>query len=343
MIRASAGAELCASHNNPLPKPTDCVKAVDHTYQGDIDLSGRVVVGDPVQKSPLEWSVPYNVKDDAGNEATTVWRDIVVEEVDLVSIETKIRNDVMSEQQAETDKAVQKAIREEKLKWEKDYAAQQASSTSTNSRSNRRTSGNKNTCPACPPCDCPEQQGNSVVGRVDGESCQAYCENVSRSCTLSDGSIMYAALFWLEDMLPPSIAPIVMVVMVLFGLTYVLRTLTGFIFNPRPYQSYDYSDYGPNHDGSLLRNRVEEARQPPPRAPLPKDGSPAFFSPSERRPLQSPPPSNTLLNNGNRTPATPASASRRDREIYDESIYATPLVITPSRNGDGVRRRNPYT
>jgi hypothetical protein len=340
MIRASSGAEFCTSHNISYKKPSDCAKAIDHTYQGDVDLSSLVVMGEPVQKSPLHWSVPYNVKDDAGNEATTVWRDVMVQEVDLTTVESKIRQDVMKEQQAETEKAIRKAIREEKIKWEKDYAA----TTNSNSRTNRRTT--EKTCSACPACDCPKQQrkGGSAV-EVDGESCRAYCDNVSRSCTLSDDRYIYAALFWLEDMLPPSIVPTVLGALVALCAFFGLRYIANLIFNPRSYQSYDYGDYGVNNDDILLRNQVvQQSRPPPPRDSLStNNNSAAFFSPGSQAGLQSPPPSNGLLNNNiNRTPATPASANRRDQEIYDESIYS-PSIITPSRMGEGVRRRNPYT
>ena len=34
MIRETAGAELCATHDHPNPSPDECVKAVDHTYKG---------------------------------------------------------------------------------------------------------------------------------------------------------------------------------------------------------------------------------------------------------------------------------------------------------------------
>ena len=56
------------------------MKAFDQTYKGKVDLSEHVVVGEPIKKGHLRWSVPYDVTDDAGNRATTVWRDVVVEE-----------------------------------------------------------------------------------------------------------------------------------------------------------------------------------------------------------------------------------------------------------------------
>ena len=66
-----------------------------------MDLSRHVVVGEPVQKSSIRWSVPYNVKDAAGNRAHTVWRDVVVEEVDLANVEARVRQEVLQTRKAE--------------------------------------------------------------------------------------------------------------------------------------------------------------------------------------------------------------------------------------------------
>ena len=62
----TAGAELCATHLNRNPDPSDCVQAHNVTYSGRVDLSKKVVVGEPIQKSNLPWSVPYDVKDELG-------------------------------------------------------------------------------------------------------------------------------------------------------------------------------------------------------------------------------------------------------------------------------------
>jgi hypothetical protein len=324
MIRATSGAELCASHNNLHPSPVDCAEAVDRTYQGDVDLSDRVVVGEPVQKSALHWVVPYNVKDDAGNEATTVWRDVVVQEVDLVSVESKIRAQVMREQQAEQKLAIQKAVRDEKAKWEKEQAATAAS---TNSRNNRRTTGSDKTCPACSSCDCPK------TPNVNRESCQAYCENVSRSCTLSDESWLYGILFSMEEIFPPWIVPLVAMVFVTTVVMLVLRWIVAFVFNPRAYQSYDYENSGTSNDDMLLRSPQPVPSPAPPSSTRNNNNQNAsFFSPGSQAGLQSPNP----VSNG-----TPRN--RQAESIYDESIYMSPPLIAPSKTGDGVRKRNPYT
>ena len=88
---------------------TECVQAYDQRHDGKVDLSGKVHVGDPEQKSALRWSVPYNVRDAAGNDAITVWRDVVVEEVESHEIAARVRNEALADMKKEIDKAVEKA------------------------------------------------------------------------------------------------------------------------------------------------------------------------------------------------------------------------------------------
>jgi hypothetical protein len=316
MVRSTAGAELCALPGNTNPMPSDCVTAVDRTYKGDVDLSDRVVVGQPIQKSPLQWSVPYDVIDEAGNAAVTVWRDVVVQEVDLASVENLIRAEVSREQEAAQQKAVQKAVREERAKWDREQQA--------NNNRNKRSNSAKS-CPACPPCDCPD------TPETTRESCSQYCENISKSCSLSDGSKLYSMLFWMEEYLTPSLIPSILFVALIFVVFLGVRFILTTIYNPRAYQNHSYpSNYGPmnNEDIMILRSpqpMMGSSPAPPPRQSL-QFGSPAgvqqpsFASPSF-------PPSNGAPNR----PAAP---------MYDESIYMSPPLITPSKTGDGARRRN---
>jgi len=110
MIKDTAGAELCASHTLKNPGLADCVRATDHTYEGIVDLTSQVKVGEPVQDSPFEWKIPYNVVDEAGNSAKTVWRTVIVEEVNLIDAESQIREEIV----AENKKALSDALEREK-------------------------------------------------------------------------------------------------------------------------------------------------------------------------------------------------------------------------------------
>ena len=148
MIRVTAGAELCATHTNAKPHPADCLKAIDKTHIGDIDLSSRVLVGEPVQKSPFEWKVPYNVMDDAGNSADTVWRDVIVEEVSLDEIEARIRREVLENKDEEIKEAVTLALEKEKQNI-----------ITTLDKVQTQPKKILNAFANCPPCVCPKDKG----------------------------------------------------------------------------------------------------------------------------------------------------------------------------------------
>ncbi len=51
-----------------------CAKAMDEGPLGSRDISSRIVVGEPVHIGGLNWKVPYDVSDEAGNTASTVYR-----------------------------------------------------------------------------------------------------------------------------------------------------------------------------------------------------------------------------------------------------------------------------
>ncbi|EJK45231.1 hypothetical protein THAOC_36159, partial [Thalassiosira oceanica] len=114
MIEATAGAELCATSLKPKSRPGDCIAAYDSTFRGKVDLTSRVVIGEAVQQGPLSWRVPYDVSDDAGNEATTVWRDVEIEEVELADFKQAISAGERSRQRHEIDNAVKQALESER-------------------------------------------------------------------------------------------------------------------------------------------------------------------------------------------------------------------------------------
>ena len=353
MIRSTAGAELCATYENPNVKPLDCAKAIDHTYKGKVDISHKVVVGDPVQKSALHWVVPYDVKDDAGNEAATVYRDIIVDEVALMELEKKIREEVAKAEQRKTKRAVDAAVREERKKWESESRA----STTTG---RGRRADNLKSCPSCPPCDCAEPEA------VDAASCSAHCADMSETCRkLSDKNYIYSILFYLEDTFPPNLVPLLLLSFLVIGFAYVIRWMVTLIFNPRSYTNYDYENYSSINDDMVLAT-TPAARQVVPAQPqngssnivsqIPPTASlttsnvqngnnGAFFSPGSQR--DSHPQYDNMVsanrytpNNNFRSPHTPASL-RRDTSAGN-LVYQSPPLIVPSKNGDGAPRRSPY-
>jgi len=355
MIRATAGAELCATHENPRVKSSDCIEAIDQTYKGKVNLSDRVTVGDPIQKSRLHWVVPYDVKDNAGNQATTVYRDVMVEEVGLTGLEKRIREEVTREEERKTKRAIDNAVKEERKKWETESRAP------TNSRSRRNNADSSpNSCPSCPPCVCSE------TDTVNAASCSAHCSSMSATCRkLSDDNYVYKLLFLLEDTFPPHLVPMFVLSFLVVGFLYVIQRMVTLIFNPRSYTNYDYGNYNSINDDMVLATRPEVRQavptqthngtntitsQMPPTASLSTNNTQngnngAFFSPGSQMGSLPPyeeraQPNRYTTNNDLRSPHTPSSTRR---ETYEgSSIYQSSPLIVPSKNGDGARRRSPY-
>jgi len=201
---------------------------------------------------------------------------------------------------------------------------------------NRSTNGRRNTknsCPSCPPCDCPSD-GGAAVSR---ESCRAYCDDMSRSCNLSDDSLMYRLLFLLEDLFPPSLVPMIVGAALLFLAFWALQSLASLLFSPRSHGHYDYGVYGNGGDERLLRT-PDPTLAPPPRESLSTNNDP-FFSPPRPSGGLSQPASGS---NGGMTPQQPPSAGRQFG--YDESIYNSPPIITVMEMAcaDGIRTRSPF-
>jgi len=161
MISATDGAELCATHTKKDHSGFECVKAVDQTYKGYIDVSSKVSIGDPVQISPLEWKVPMDVSDDSSNAAVTVWRHIVIEEVDIVELEERIRKEILRETEEDLRNAVQKAIKHERRK----------ATNSETCQPNKYQTAAQTQHGKCPLCDC-LSDGNSL----SLAQCESRCE-----------------------------------------------------------------------------------------------------------------------------------------------------------------------
>ena len=304
LIAATAGAELCATQIDRSPNASDCIYAYDETYKGRVDLSKSVVVGEPIKKSGLRWSVPYNVKDAAGNAAKTVWRDVVVEEVDIAKIEARIREEFLNMQRIKD-----KATEEERKRKE---------ASATNSRDRRASTS----CAECPKCD--------LSGKINESSCQEICNARIKSCAIDEETVVVQILIWLERWFPPSMVPIVLICNAIVITLLMLRWILTLIFNPQAYQRRYYDDIERER---ALMNAVAYHHHNP-------TGNGLNTVPSY---VTSPPPTGNTNShfssqkmNGTEVPV---SAMRRD-DFAD--IYQSP-IITPSKRGDGVRRRTPYS
>lgn len=314
LIGKTSGAELCATHSNPMPRASECVEAHDLTFKGRVDLTRDVVVGDPVQKGPLQWAVPYNVKDLAGNAAVTVWRDVIVEEVNLKDLEASIRKEMLQQQKAETQRAVDRALAEDRKK-RKDSAPIRTSPTEG--------------CPQCPPCKCTGTDG-------DEAQCQATCPAQTHLYPASQESAVVQLLLIAESFFPPSvIPPLLIVVGILVGL-FVIRILYSLLFGfssnrtgyfdheerERKLQEsvmYYDSDDGPANSGAML----------PPRSSLSTENG-GFLTPSATG--YSPRGSTTGISGQRSPPGGDINGSYRTS------------IITPKKKiaGDGSLSYSPY-
>eukprot|EP00536_Pseudo-nitzschia_multiseries_P016535 jgi/Psemu1/46517/gm1.46517_g len=164
--------------------------------------------------SHLHWVVPYDVADDAGNKATTVYRDVKVEEIGLFGLEKNIREEVAREEQRKTKRSIDAAVRAERKKWEAEARAN--NNGNSNSRSCRDTASS---CPACPVCDCPET--DAIVNTT---TCSAHCSDMSETCRkLGDDNFVYKLLLLLEDVFPVQLVPMIVLSFLVVGFLYALQ------------------------------------------------------------------------------------------------------------------------
>jgi hypothetical protein len=347
MIKASSGAELCATSSHPNVRPTDCIRATDHTYKGVVDLSSRVSIGEPVAKDGLlQWRVPYNVADDAGNKAETVWRDIIVEEVDLKEFEQKTRAAVQASRKEEVDFAVKKALAEERRRVNSSGAA---------------TSRDSAGCPKCEACSC-NGKGGGANG-MSASECDSKCEGkVAAALALAAGGTgtcanesfatlsrhpwILAVLDWTEELIgPDALVFFVMSCMVCIGVFLFWRVVSALFFSTGPdVRTYYHSVEDDEREKIMSQNvtyyrspsSVEQRRQPAP-------GSATPLGPR-------PPPTATLSSqrNGvflpqqqrNDNGSTPQQYQTQTQQYISpfrtedgtDSIYQMKSPITPMRN-----------
>jgi len=350
MIQSTHGAELCATNDQPSPKPSNCINAYDETYKGKLDLSSQVTIGDPVKRSDFHWSVPYSVRDEAGNEAKPVWRDIVVEEVDFESMESKIRQEMTVAKDAEIKRAVEKAVKEERKMQE---------------ASTKRRPKTAQGCPACPAC------GESTSARtVDADKgnkhfdlsmCDKICEERAQQCSFHEQTFVIRALLVLEEHLPAELVPILLLAVFVIGGIVLLRFIIRLVFYPGSFSStYDYAS---DQERELsLQNSVTYYQGGTPQTSQQNQqqnvmGIPAIPGGGLMGANGGPPRSSMTMNQGSDFFLSPPSASRNGfasppgtngtlrQTVNDDpnGIYMSPPVIHPSPKNklDDRRGRSP--
>lgn len=312
MIQATAGAELCASVSNPNPQPHECVEAYDDTHLGRVELSHKVIVGDPVQKSPNHWSVPYDVVDEAGNSAETVWRDIVVEELNLNDIETSIRDEVKQEMQAEKEEAIQQALAIE--------------------RSNTRPQMSRERVEKARECQCPSCENTVPVSKEFDEYC-------------NPGSKIIQGLIWLESFVSPMAAQAFLITSTAILAYMIVYFMWQSIFTTQ-HRSRRSAEFDANSEDRIraIQNGIGYVANQETDRTLSGTETRSMF---DRSPHKSPtlgtpriPRSSIFLNGDDGRTGT--SQLNGHTKSQSEVFYDTPTKITPSKRGDGVHRRSPY-
>ena len=328
MIQATSGAELCATATSNTVRPTDCVRAVDHTHDGVVDLTSRVIVGDPVANpdDPLRWKVPYDVTDDAGNKAATVWRAVVVEEVDINQLAQTGPKD-RGERRRDVDRAVAAALAEE--------------------RKRSKSHSEPRECPPCRASECTEKERRVGSGTMSAAECNAACErkmNKAAStvpaneafCATSELKRLPAglelvqdSLVFLEERLGPSVTVLCLAGCALAGLYALLCAITAlFCVSRGPY----VRDYYHTHEDIELERRMKQnvtyLRSPTAASP---GTAPPSTAPASQRSRPSPAASLGMHGGGifssSGTNTTAPSPSFTSSNATD-SVYSP---ITPSR------------
>lgn len=353
MIKSTQGAELCATHENSRPRPSNCVKAYDETYSGRVDLSSNVVVGDPVKRSDLHWSIPYYVKDEAGNEAKAVWRDVVVEEVDLEAMESKIRQEIDSSREAEIKKAVDKAVQEERKK------------TASGNKSNNRRGTTGLDCPKCPVCGESQSQSARALGdsanNFDVSMCDKICADRAQQCSSQEQTFVIRALLVLEDHLPAEIVPILLLILFVSGAIFVVRFVVLLVFYPGSFSasSYDYASDQERerslqnsvtyYQGGTPQSSQQNRQQAPIGAPETPGGLMGVNGPPRASMTMNQGSSDFFLspqsNGGNGFSSPPGTNGTQQQAMNNDpnGIYMSPPIIRPSpkNKGSELRRRSP--
>ena len=270
--------------------------------------------------------MPYNVVDDAGNKAKTVYRTIRVEEIDLSGIERRIRDEILADKQREIDRAVAVAVEKERRKSPTDPRGAQK-------------------CSPCPECICPDKrnglsdaQCKSICDeRIKAE--QGTCPNIERPQTLAKDTLhpLVGEVFsFFESFLSASFVLTILLCTFAFFVLWLVRCIMNAAFSPR--DAYYYTKEDEERERAMLR-AVSYYR------------SPGAVSAAVSSTTPSMPPRATMngaaVGNGIFSP--PENRMFRQREVFspqnnadDGSIYAGMSPITPARsNGTPVGRGAP--
>ena len=342
IIRDTAGAELCATHSKNNPKAIDCIKAIDHTYKGDVDISTKVNVGTPVQVSEFEWKIPYNVMDDAGNAAEVVWRKILVKEVELSEIEEQVLEDVHRDRQREIDEAVRIAVQAERKRLHADASAVK-----------QKQDDNNHTCPACATCDCAAVQKGLSIAECD-QKCEQKLNKARKTCN-SDSrgqgagrTLMHSLLDYFVDLtegiLSPNFAGILLVSFLVVFFVFVAQRIVA--VNQGGWQYYDAQDDERERDMlshvTYFNGNSPNIMRPPNFAEQPRNVEDNSVAGTR---MSIPPRGSNSMSDGGIFSATrpnnpPFASPREGTSIYQNERSALQSPMSPITPGSNVHRQH---
>jgi len=279
--------------------------------------------------------------DEAGNKAKTVWRDIIVEEVDIDDFDKKAKVDESTK----------------------------SNEVSRDGRNNRE----------CPPCNCksePRQQQRGNGGMSHAE-CNAQCESKiadalasssdgssDKTCTPTNGSVeqqqnhqvIQEMLVFLEDLLGPNSMMLLLLGCTLATMIYIIsRGIAALFFSTGPHTQTYYHSRDDDEQEKLMLQSVSYYRSPSAssngstsRGQSPAGSSISAASSSGARP----PPRASIssqqrngMYNGNGNTPRQQQQQRSPFQSNDgtDNIYQTMSPITPSRqNGTIPQGGNRY-
>jgi hypothetical protein len=137
LVSATGGRALCDPENDP------CVHATDMGSGGSpVDITDRVIVGEPVEVDAGSWRVPYDAVDDAGNRAKTVYRNVHVVEMSLdeYAASLSVEGQLKLQQQSQPKPAM-------KAKPPRHHSQRHSSTGAEGAHPERAD------CPECPACE----------------------------------------------------------------------------------------------------------------------------------------------------------------------------------------------
>ena len=234
-------------------------------------------------------------------------------------MEASIRKEVLQQHGVETQRAVDRALAEDRKKRPDSPRSRKSSTTS---------------CPVCAPCNCPGDSGAEA-------QCQASCSAQMSTCPASHESAVVQLLFLLEDFFPPSVVPPLLVCVGILIVFFLFRVCLALLFGSSSTRTghYDYEERERRLQESVTYYDADDGPERsqgmlPPRSSLSTENG-GFLTPSAT--------GFTPRGSTTGTSGLNGSGQRLSPRGDINGIYRT-SIITPKKKGagDGSLRYSPF-